>query len=124
MTPQLLLLGFLLLSVKHFVVDFPLQKPRHYLNKGTYGHPGGIEHALQHTIGTLFVIMSITGEWKLALAAAYFDGVIHYHVDWLKMNLNSLWGLRPDNSEKFWWLLGADQLAHYVTYVIILAFLI
>jgi hypothetical protein len=35
------------------------------------------------------------------------------------MNLNRHWGLRPDNSEQFWWLLGFDQYLHYLTYLLI-----
>ena len=33
------------LMVKHALADFYLQTPYQYLNKGTYGHPGGLLHA-------------------------------------------------------------------------------
>lgn len=103
----------LLLFIKHFVCDFPLQVPYMYLNKGTYGHRGGIDHALVHGLGTwgILVPFGFTG-FFLGL----FDAVIHYHIDWTKMNINSYFDLKPDNSEYFWWLLGADQLAHALTY--------
>lgn len=103
--------------IKHFICDFLLQKPRHYLNKGKYGNWGGIEHALIHGMWTVI----ICGYFSLPLWAAVADTVIHYHIDWLKMNLNERWNLKPDNSEYFWWLLGADQMAHYLTYVGIIA---
>ena len=37
----------LLLALKHFIADALLQRPYQYLNKGIYGHPGGIVHAGQ-----------------------------------------------------------------------------
>ena len=103
------------LFIKHFIVDFPLQTPYHYLNKGTYGHPGGVQHALFHGVGTALCFVLWAPFAAIILGA--IDGLIHYHVDWAKVKLNNKYGLTPTNSEKFWWLLGADQLAHYLTYI-------
>ena len=100
-----------LLIIKHFVCDFPLQYPRHYLNKGIYAHRGGIEHAGIQGLGTLIVCALVGAPIWYALV----DFVIHYHVDWSKNQLNAKWQLKPDN-KYFWWLLGIDQLAHYLTY--------
>lgn len=114
-TPDVLLLIFLLFT-KHLIVDFPLQFPRHYLNKGTYLHLGGIEHAVLHGSGTLLcVIWFVPPETSLWLCFA--DTVIHYHVDWAKMKLNKTLGYGPTTSEKFWWLLGLDQWLHAITYI-------
>src|SRR5688572_16461444 len=95
--------------IKHFVCDYPLQYPRHFLNKGIYGHRGGIEHAGIHGIGTLLVCLL----FGMPLWFALIDAVIHYHVDWSKNQLNDRYKLNPAN-KYFWWLLGADQLAHYL----------
>lgn len=103
--------AFTLMILKHFVCDFPLQYPRHYLNKGTYGKWGGIEHSLIHGIATALILNPILG---------IIDMAIHYHIDWAKMNLNKHYGWKPDNSEKFWTLLGIDQLLHYLTYVLLI----
>jgi len=103
---------FLLFFIKHLICDFIIQFPRHYLNKGTYGRWGGIEHALIHSIGTYLISFNPI--------ASLFDLVIHYHIDWAKMNINAHFGWKPDASEKFWWLLGFDQFAHYLTYWIII----
>ena len=46
--------------------------------------------------------------------------VIHYHVDWLKMNINKKYGWKADQHPEFWVLLGLDQLAHYLTYVLLI----
>jgi hypothetical protein len=106
---------FTLLFTKHFIVDFPLQKPFQYLNKGTYGHFGGILHASLHGLFTALCF------WYWAPLSCLFlgliDAVVHYHVDWAKMNLNKKMGWGPQTHEEFWWLLGADQLAHALTYI-------
>jgi hypothetical protein len=104
-----------MLFLKHFIVDFPLQKPYQWMNKGTYGHPGGIAHAALHASFTL-----ICFAWYAPLAAYYLaalDGVLHYHIDWAKMNINKQCGWKPDKDEEFWWLLGVDQLLHALTYI-------
>ena len=107
--------ALILLFVKHFICDFPLQAfPWIYRNKGIYLHMGGITHAALHGIAT-FAILS----YWLGLAAwgwGVVDMLIHYHVDWAKMNLGTKFNLKPDNSEWFWILLGLDQLIHHLTY--------
>ena len=106
-----------LLLVKHFIIDFPLQKPYQYLNKGTYGHPGGLLHSGLHGIGTTLCLIW----WAPAVAICYgfVDSIVHYHIDWAKVNINNKFGWTSTNSEYFWWLLGLDQLLHALTYIAI-----
>lgn len=106
---------FLLLTTKHFVIDFLLQTPYQYLNKGKYGHLGGILHASLHGLATLLIMLLVMPSMALLLAG--IDAIVHYHIDWAKVKVNTHYGLTPDNSEKYWWLLGFDQFLHYVTYV-------
>jgi hypothetical protein len=114
-----------LLFVKHFICDFPLQAhPYQYLNKGTYGHPGGILHAGIHMAGTLLAMWCTTGWLSLSLSVALVDGLIHYHIDWAKMNIGKKYDLKPTNSEGFWILLGLDQLLHALTYIGIVVYLV
>lgn len=89
-----------------------------YLNKGTYGHPGGLVHAAIHALGTLIVlaVFQVSAAWIYALA----DLLIHYHIDWAKMNANKKFKLKAGNSEWFWILLGFDQLLHQLTYFAII----
>jgi hypothetical protein len=111
---EILLLA-LFLFTKHFVVDFPLQTKFQWSNKGTYGHPGGILHAALHALGTYFCFV-----WYAPVAAMYLafaDAVVHYHVDWAKMNLNTKLGWGANTHEQFWWLLGLDQYIHAITYI-------
>jgi hypothetical protein len=110
-----------LLFIKHFICDFPLQaNPWLYRNKGTYMHPGGIAHAGIHALGTLLVLAPFIGSLSMLYAA--LDMLVHYHIDWAKMNISKRYDLQPNNSERFWILLGFDQLLHHITYFVIIYF--
>lgn len=114
------ILLMLMLQVKHLVVDWCWQPAYEWKNKGTYGHLGGIRHALKNAIGTglcfwIFVPL------PLALIVMVLDGVIHYHVDYCKMNINARKGWGPTTHNEFWWLTGADQFAHQVCYIFLIA---
>ncbi len=114
------LLILFLLFTKHFVIDFPLQKPYQWMNKGTYGHPGGLLHSGLHGLGTWLSLVWFT---PYAIALALFDFVVHYHIDWAKMNLNAKMGWGANTHEEFWWLLGLDQYIHSLTYIAIVAYI-
>ena len=105
----------LFLFTKHFIIDFLLQAKYQWSNKGTYGHPGGILHAGLHGIGTLISIMWYAPNMALQLAS--IDMLIHYHIDWLKMNLNDWFMWKADTHKEFWILLGIDQYLHALTYI-------
>ena len=47
-----LLAVFVVLQVKHFICDYPLQTLWELKNKGTYLHPGGIVHSGVHALAT------------------------------------------------------------------------
>lgn len=106
------------LLTKHFIVDFPLQAfPYQYNNKGTYGHPGGLLHSGLHVCGTYLAVVWFVAHPGLAVWIALLDGVIHYHIDWAKMNINKKFGWGPTTHEQFWSLLGLDQYLHMLTYI-------
>lgn len=126
---------FMALTVKHFLADFPMQPPWIYLNKGKYGHPGGVVHAGVHLGLTLPILCAFGVAFWPAFALAALEALAHYHIDWLKV-----WGgkkagieLKPDLTRARWffigprvaigdlffWALGADQLAHFVCYYLI-----
>jgi hypothetical protein len=101
------------LMIKHFICDFPLQTRYQCCNKGIYGHPGGIIHALIHALGTVIVFIWPVG--LVAVVCGLIDGIIHYHIDWWKMAINAKYNLQPEN-KWFWNFLGIDQLLHFFTY--------
>ena len=118
------LLLLVLLFTKHFVLDFILQTPYQFLNKGKYGHPGGILHSGLQGIGTTlcFFIVDADG-MPVYLVFGLIDFLVHYHVDWLKVQLNTIYKLTQENPY-YWWLLGADQYLHALTYIFLLSLVV
>ena len=65
--PQLAILTLAAVAVlmaKHAVADFYLQTPYQFLNKGTYGHPGGFLHAGIHAALTPFVYLVLVAQYE------------------------------------------------------------
>jgi hypothetical protein len=125
--PKLTLLtlaAIAVLMLKHTIADFFLQTPYQYLNKGTYGHPGGLVHAGIHVALTpLVYLLLVPSSLLLAGAIALGEFAVHYHVDWLKEQVTHRngWTTRDPG---FWHALGADQLVHGVTYITLVAMLL
>ena len=113
---------FLILIVKHFVCDYPLQSRWQLVNKGTYGHPGGIVHSGIHAIATAIAFFVMTPTFVVGIAIMVGEFLVHYHIDWTKENVIKRMGWTATDS-KFWLALGLDQLAHHLTYVVIAAVL-
>jgi hypothetical protein len=134
---QVIFWAAFLFIIKHLIVDFILQGPYQYLNKGKYGHPGGIQHAVYHSLGTLTVLFLVTlgtsdisPNFLLALGILFlsiFDGVAHYHMDYFKVNWCQKNGYKPhtdlgcnvEQAHKYWYWVGIDQTVHLLTYLII-----
>lgn len=104
-----------LLFVKHFVADFIFQTEEQVRGKGIYGNWAGITHSLAHVLGTFIVFYMFFGV-GISLMFAVLDGLIHYHVDWTKININKKYNYTVMDKQ-FWFWLGLDQLAHSLTYV-------
>jgi hypothetical protein len=84
--------------------------------KGIYGNWLGVRHSIKHGLGT-FVVFGIMGESiDGAVALGFLDFILHYHIDWAKMN----WGNRDIQNPKFWSHLGLDQLAHQLGYLLMI----
>ena len=112
------------LQIKHWAVDFVLQTNEQVQGKGIYGNPVGISHSLEHVIGTLIALLIasfyVSGLYAgLIILAAIVDGIVHYHIDWAKMN----WGNRDITTKEFWNHLGLDQMAHQICYLFLLLIL-
>lgn len=103
-----------LFQLKHFVCDWVIQTDQQIRHKGRYMDLTGVTHSIDHAILTVAVILPFSSRW--AFTAGLVDGIIHYHVDWLKQNLCFQWSLNPGD-KKFWVLMGADQLLHQLTYL-------
>jgi hypothetical protein len=125
--PKLVILALAAVAVlmlKHAVADFYLQTPYQYLNKGTYGHPGGFIHAGIHAVLTPFVyLVVVPSSLLLVLAITIGEFAVHYHIDWLKEQVTHHKGWTAHH-RGFWYALGTDQLVHGLTYLTIVAVLI
>lgn len=102
-----------LLFIKHYLVDFVWQTDDQVRGKAIYGNGDGINHSLLHAIFTLWITFAFTINAPVALILSLIDGVLHYHIDWAKMN----YGCRDITNKLFWNHLGLDQLAHALTYI-------
>lgn len=116
---------FLLLTVyqvKHFLCDYPLQRP-FMLRKGATGWAWVaplISHAGVHAFFTFWIAFCF--KQHLALYLALFDFVVHFMVDRIKASPSILGRFTPAQPY-FWWALGADQMAHHLTHYAIIAVL-
>jgi hypothetical protein len=119
------------LFVKHFIIDFLIQPPYMYKNKGNLFHPGGWIHAGLHGAATWAIILFITNTsmglivpfWYITFLAV-FEILIHYAMDFTKINVCKSKGYTPTTHEEWFTWLGIDQTVHSLTYVLIAAMLI
>lgn len=109
----LILIG---LFVKHWYVDFVIQTQAEVENKGTYGHYDGVMHSAKHGFFTAVIFGSAFGNIATGLMMGFIDFVLHYHIDYVKMRF----GTRDMYTKAFWTQFGADQLAHALTYILLL----
>jgi hypothetical protein len=86
------------------------------VGKGIYGNAHGLMHSIKHGLGTWLIFWCFTSELEYSLLIGFIDFVLHYHIDWTKININKKYNYTTENP-KFWAWLGADQLAHSLTYL-------
>jgi hypothetical protein len=117
---DILLLTFLFV-VKHFLFDYVWQTQEEINYKGTYLDWRGVTHSVKHGTGTGIVLLVSGAGIEFAWLYIALDFLIHYHIDWLKMNASR--NLTPAD-RAFWIWLGFDQTLHYLTYIMFIAIMI
>lgn len=129
--------------VKHYFADFQWQTPFMYLNKGKWGHRGGLYHSGIHAVLTLFIIAiwnvyayDAVLTTNFIFLAAFFDFVIHYVTDLTKVNVcaKMVWSKMGKDfdgkeclniySNNYFLAFGIDQTIHALTYIMILSYII
>ncbi|MCV6584495.1 MAG: DUF3307 domain-containing protein [Marinibacterium sp.] len=112
----LLLVLLALLQIKHMFADFFMQTPRMLSGRGTYFHIGRAQHAAVHAVGSfaIFIVMGVAA--VPALAVAFAEWVIHFHIDWAKGRYSERHPKTPVESG-YWYVFGLDQIAHQFTYL-------
>jgi hypothetical protein len=113
-----------LLQLKHCYADFVLQTYIQTVKKGEWLNPVGVSHSLEHVYSSLAVlfIFSLFSPLNIALVliVVLFEGILHYLTDYTKVRFGS-----KDNTKPiFWHQFGADQLAHQLTYTVMVFILL
>ena len=91
----LVLWALLALEIKHFLCDFVFQTEYQVRTKGIYGHVGGFIHSGYHTIGTIPALLIMQAPLRAIVIIMIGEFLIHYHTDWTKSNVDSLFRLGP-----------------------------
>ena len=112
---EAVVIAFALLFIKHWYIDFVNQSMDEVNHKGIYLHWLGVKHSLKQGMATAAIFFLMGCGFTESLALGCTDFVIHYHTDWTKMN----YGNRDIQNPLFWNHLGLDQLAHYMTYLML-----
>ena len=114
------LILMLLLQIKHYVADFVIQTYAQTVRKGIYRDPVGISHSVDHVIGTMVVLLLasfvITLNPMQIVWLSLLEGILHYHIDWVKVH----YGIKDITKPLFWNQFGMDQLAHQTTYILMI----
>jgi len=112
-----ILILLLLLQVKHCYADFAMQTYMQTVKKGVWLDPMGISHTTDHMICTLVAMLIFSFFVPVSAFAIIFvtliEGVVHYLVDYGKVK----YGCKDNTKPIFWTQFGLDQLAHQVTYI-------
>lgn len=103
-------------QIKHFLADFLFQNKYILTYRHIYGHPSGLIHVAIHAIGSAAILWYVPIGFLTFAVVLAGEAVIHYHIDWLKEQVNRRLGLTME-SNSFWLTLGLDQLLHQLTYV-------
>lgn len=107
----------LLLQIKHCYADFYLQTYMQTIKKGVWMDPIGISHTTEHMYCSLVVILAFSFFVPLGVFPVIFatviEGITHYLVDYTKVK----YGSKDNTKPIFWTQFGLDQLAHQLTYL-------
>jgi len=114
----------LLLQIKHWYADFKIQTYMQTVKKGVWLHPTGISHSLDHVWTTLVALLVFSFFHYLSAPAiliiAVIEGILHYTIDFVKVK----YGCKDNTKPLFWNQFGLDQLAHQLTYIAIVWYLL
>jgi hypothetical protein len=113
---EILILLFLL-QVKHCYADFVLQTYMQTVKKGVWLNPVGISHTTEHMYCSLIALFAfslfVTISAPAILLVVAIEGIAHYIVDFSKVK----YGCKDNTKPAFWTQFGIDQLAHQITYI-------
>ena len=117
---ETVLVMLLLLQLKHLFEDFFWKTKWMVMNKGRYGHPGGLVHAGMHAGASAVVLAIMPVGWGLLIALCVAEFLVHYHIDWAKEFAVRRAGASAAD-KRFWDISGTDQALQLATYVAMVA---
>ena len=111
------------LVVKHCIIDLGLQSQllANKTHKKVF-YFGCHEHYIHHAIGT-FVALYFFTDISMVLLASVIDYLAHWHIDFAKHNINNWLGYTRKD-KLFWWVAVVDQLLHFLTYYLLVLYVI
>lgn len=119
-----ILILMLLFQIKHWYADFMIQTYEQTVKKGIYFDYVGMSHSLDHMYGTLIALLIFNIFVPLSIISVIvvtiLEGLAHYHIDWFKVKFGSKDLTKP----LFWNQFGMDQMAHQLTYLIAVWYLL
>lgn len=114
----------ILFQIKHWYADFVIQTYMQTVKKGVWLDPVGISHTVDHVWTSLLVLflfsLFVTINPVAILLVTIIEGVLHYTIDFVKVK----YGCKDNTKPLFWNQFGMDQLAHQITYIGIVAYLL
>ena len=108
----------LLLHIKHWYADFKIQTYMQTVKKGVWLDPIGMSHTLDHIWTTMVCLMLFSLYHPVTagtiVVVAVLEGIYHYVIDYTKVK----YGCKDNTKPLFWNQFGLDQLAHQLSYLV------
>ena len=115
----------ILLLIKHSIIDLGLQPFSYPQGKGKanyFGYMGHLGHYIPHGVGTVIVLLFFVDPYT-ALLGGLIDWFLHWNIDFTKTTIRNKKGW-TNNDRQFWLLNALDQILHYLTYFLIILWLV
>jgi hypothetical protein len=117
-----------LFFLKHFLFDFVLQPRKMAVTKGD-SWPMLLLHTSIQGVSTMLLLFIVSAcilpiSINLILTLALVDFLLHTIVDKMSTQLYKRKKLHPMTHSGFWIVLGADQMLHQLTYILITIFIV
>jgi hypothetical protein len=94
------------------------------VKKGVWLHPIGLSHSLDHVWCSMVALVVFSFFHFIPalsiILVSVLEGIVHYIIDFVKVK----YGCKDNTKPLFWNQFGLDQLAHQITYLIIVGYLL
>lgn len=119
-----ILILLILFQIKHWYADFKIQTYMQTVKKGVWLDPIGMSHTWDHMKATALILVLFAFVHPVAIIPALIvivlEGVYHYMIDYTKVK----YGCKDNTKPLFWNQFGLDQLAHQLSYILLVWYLV